>query len=258
MRVFVPRIGTLLRLNQEWTFSVYRDYRNSAALAALGDVKGVYYADDPDGHAGRLTLPTGTVLLVDRVYVRQGINNTGTPSEYDSLSFRVRAGGVTGLDARKRFFARVEDVNTLDVEVITEDPLKALQGSRKSLTKTASNRRAWQTNGRIDRARDQIFQAARIIDAEKMVEIDKIQQCNRNNTIRTFVKFSGRHQQVDDSTLSQSCTITLSHYYSIPSSPLAPDGYVTIDIPARVTFSSDTGEVYGINVNLDGKLNVTI
>lgn len=67
-----------------------------------------------------MTLPADTVLKVDRVYIRQGAG------EYSSLSFYIeetphaaltplkKGGGFK--KGRRRFFARLSDVNTMEVQ----------------------------------------------------------------------------------------------------------------------------------------------
>lgn len=51
------------------------------------------------------TLPAGTELKIDRIYIRKN------KSKYDSISFRI----TKGLYAKCRFWAKLTDVNTMDI-----------------------------------------------------------------------------------------------------------------------------------------------
>jgi hypothetical protein len=58
-------------------------------------------------------LPAGTELTVDRLYVRKGI------SDYSSMTFYLTKTDYPALNVRgkKRFWAKLEDVNTLEVRI---------------------------------------------------------------------------------------------------------------------------------------------
>ena len=131
MNLFIPEIGTLLTLNKEWSFTLYPEYRNQK----LGKVLGVYKEKQtPNGPSFRwfdgdkelahhnaqeynrdtgewewvvtypLVFVPGTQLRVDRIYIRKG------SSEYSSVSFWIKSGPYKG----KRFWAKLEDVNTIN------------------------------------------------------------------------------------------------------------------------------------------------
>jgi hypothetical protein len=73
MQLFIPDIGTLVKLEQDWTFTLYNEYRNSSLFDKLGKNRENTLID----------LPKGLVLKIDRIYIRKGL------SQYSSISFRI-------------------------------------------------------------------------------------------------------------------------------------------------------------------------
>ncbi|KVP75281.1 hypothetical protein WJ96_05860 [Burkholderia ubonensis] len=114
--LFVPPLGTRLVLVQPWDFKLYNEHRNATLMALLGDTRELDYDPKPV-HA---TLPPGTELIVDRYYIKQGLG------EFDSLSFRIAGVSATAKTSpwaskatkrQVRFWAKLEDVNTMRVEL---------------------------------------------------------------------------------------------------------------------------------------------
>lgn len=158
--LFIPKLGTRLLLSQPWEFTLYHEARNKSFLNALGYIAQRYYTEDhliqenchnprieigewtrtekhiPGIGVGRtivevkkrMRLPAGTVLTIDRIYIRKG------NEEYDSVSFNLNycpdenfcpksgfkvMGGakatiplIKGNTDRVRFWAKLDDVNT--------------------------------------------------------------------------------------------------------------------------------------------------
>lgn len=133
-RLYVPAIGDRLELVEPWTFKLHNERRNTTLFAALG----LKYTDSYDwiGH-GRygdkpvdVTLPAGAVLRVDRIYIRQGLD------EFSSLSFFVEGTSATvkklwtddnsGKHKRAvRFWAKLDDCNRIVFRSATTPPPKA-------------------------------------------------------------------------------------------------------------------------------------
>jgi hypothetical protein len=70
-----------------------------------------------------VTLPAGTVLAIDRIYIRKGI------SDYSSLSFNLTATLdplISAARGRKRFWAKLADCNRIVME--TPEPAAVLDG----------------------------------------------------------------------------------------------------------------------------------
>lgn len=114
--IFFPTIGTKLNLNAEWKFRLYQEYRNRGLVAAL---KITDFIIDGAGYYRQqyqtVTLSPGTILRIDRVYIRQG------QSEFDSITFIIVETPMQELKGKKRlrFWAKIKDINgIMDAEVI--------------------------------------------------------------------------------------------------------------------------------------------
>ena len=109
IRFCVPSLGTKIQLAEDWKFKLYHEMRNESLWNLLNEKKFSYNwrADDPEPVS--ITLPKGTVLSIDRIYVRRG------KSEYDSLTFNLISTTHNKLQVkgRKRFWAKLADVNSI-------------------------------------------------------------------------------------------------------------------------------------------------
>lgn len=116
MPVFnIPSIGDKLEVAEDWTFHLYREHRNLALLQALGFVdqerRYYYYAGRGNESAGEVTIPEGTRLTVDRIYIRKGAK------EFDSITFILdrktcsdeRIANTKGKPMR--FWVKLADIN---------------------------------------------------------------------------------------------------------------------------------------------------
>lgn len=90
MNLFVPDIGTQLKLEQDWTFTLYSEYRNQSLINLFLNIpKGVslnwqYQTVKPDSIKNYIVeLPKGLLVKVDRIYIRKGL------SQYSSITFTV-------------------------------------------------------------------------------------------------------------------------------------------------------------------------
>ena len=122
-RLFIPTIGTEYILAEDWTFVVQNDARNVTLIKwagkAVPEGNSWYPLGSESNHYWKAapvmvdaTLPKGTVLRVDRIYIRKGAK------AFDSLTFYT-----PGLKAEHqcqmkslRFFASLDDVNNMMVE----------------------------------------------------------------------------------------------------------------------------------------------
>lgn len=107
MNVFIPALGTQLKLTEPWTFNVHEEGRN------LGLLKHIGRADNrpfwPKSNTiWNHTFDAGTVLRVERIYIRQNL------SSFDSVTFRLI--GVKGV----RFWVKLADANNIRCEVVTD------------------------------------------------------------------------------------------------------------------------------------------
>jgi len=142
-RLFVPCIGDKMRLTHDWTFRLYWEDRNDKLIVAwkvpffrnreTGEMEYLEkenrwrhyrYVNDKYERAEyvEVTLPAGTILITDRVYIRQG------GDDYASLTFRSEVGvEVESKRGRKktkmkkvRFWAKLGDVNRILFEHVEE------------------------------------------------------------------------------------------------------------------------------------------
>lgn len=129
MKFFMPTCGQKLQLSEPWTFALYSERRNTSLLALEG-----YQHNWKDGVkvVRTVAFPKGTVLTVDRIYIRQG------KGAYDSLTFRVPFCPDKKYAGKSiRFWARLEEVNNIECDVITEAELKALKKGQSLNRKSA-------------------------------------------------------------------------------------------------------------------------
>lgn len=120
MRVFIPTIGDHIQLLEDWTFFLKHESRNFGLAQALeAKATSGQWAPLEGPFPATVTIPKGTILKVDRVYIR------GHFRSYDSVTFRVMDGPDKRLLSRNRggtaydcvrFFASLSDVNTMEVE----------------------------------------------------------------------------------------------------------------------------------------------
>lgn len=117
-QLYVPHVGATLELAEPWTFNLYDERRNDAliAQACSEDEQVAQDLQQRREEARRVrryydglrlvcpyTFPVGTVLRIDRLYVRRG-----DQAAYDSLSFVV-----VGAQKRVRFWAKLADCNKI-------------------------------------------------------------------------------------------------------------------------------------------------
>ena len=150
MRMFVPEIGTRITLDADWSFTLHDERRNETVFkmmtvgqegvisdmrlqaarrmseamretALAGEEYQTYLArraamiSAADSSVSlTVTLPAGTVLTVDRIYIRRGV------SEYSSLTFNLISTTHPALNVRgrKRFWAKLEDVNRIEFSLV--------------------------------------------------------------------------------------------------------------------------------------------
>jgi len=124
MKLFIPAIGTKIKLTLDWTFTVHPEYRNHDLyeLAAQKEIDD-YLWDGSSHPAIQFTIPAGVTLSVDRIYIKK-------PSpDYNSVTFRIpkkclgnpphmkclgNPPHLTGL----RFWVKLDDANKIEGDII--------------------------------------------------------------------------------------------------------------------------------------------
>ncbi len=92
MRICIPRLGQTIVLTKSWKFKLKQEGRNESAISVLGGTSP--------------TLPKGTSLKVDRIYIMAaGVR----AFDYDSVTFKMIVDRKT-----VRFFVSLSDANNID------------------------------------------------------------------------------------------------------------------------------------------------
>lgn len=114
MQLFIPDIGTLVKLEQDWQFTLYDEYRNSELFMVLNKKR----------ENQIIELPKGLVLKIDRIYIKKGL------SQYSSITFRIPKpknkreeeemplnkvySGVT-------FWVKLHEINGTDISIVLKN-----------------------------------------------------------------------------------------------------------------------------------------
>lgn len=122
--LFIPTIGTVLILAEDWSFPLHEERRNHL-FSENFNLGYRQWARTWNGElppqTKTVTLPKGTQLKIARLYIRNG---GADMKEFDSVTFSCNAHlkGKSAKGAPKgRFWAKLDDVN----RILFEDPSKA-------------------------------------------------------------------------------------------------------------------------------------
>ena len=116
MILYIPSLGTQITLAAQWTFTLVNEPRNDSLRNLLGIL-----IPEPNWRATRapdpikITLPIGTVLSIDRYYIRQ--NN----ESHDSITFNLVSHPdfpPTQKTKLARFWVHLRDANYMRIEEI--------------------------------------------------------------------------------------------------------------------------------------------
>lgn len=134
MILCIPTIGQKVRVldGQTWNFHLIAEHRNRAAIQHFHPSEGeetTYYDDfdlppgvnyydyfrkhnrAPDRKKWLTSVPAGSVLTIDRIYLRKG------KDEFDSITFILnKPKGVKG--PMIRFWVRLDEVNQGNLEML--------------------------------------------------------------------------------------------------------------------------------------------
>jgi len=125
MRLYVPTNGDQLLLTADWAFTLHTERWHSNRSKTLYDRLGIGpvrtergWHDYPTSQA---SLPAGTLLQVDRVYIRR-FNRAAKSVEddYDSITFQVTRHPTWPAEPRRkvlaRFWVKLSDANNIEFE----------------------------------------------------------------------------------------------------------------------------------------------
>lgn len=118
-KLYIPACGDRITLAKDWKFDLYLEHRNLNFAEANG-IDHRSYANT--GYAWRgpldtvpVTLPEGTILECDRVYVRSTSKSAATAEEsYDSVTWKVV---INDKPVRnQRFWVKLSDCSNLEFD----------------------------------------------------------------------------------------------------------------------------------------------
>lgn len=108
MNLWIPTIGDAILLTADWHFELCHDRRNIDMSVALG----IAFPSTEQCDPRKVSLPTGTELVIDRIYIRQGAG------EFDSVTFVIKDCPKQKLIGQ-RFWAHLTDVNQIQCQPTT-------------------------------------------------------------------------------------------------------------------------------------------
>jgi hypothetical protein len=140
MLINIPRLGQEITLAVDWSAPLEAEYRNYDIYCHLNqmddnpvkiDGNSAYYMNSLNQRPMILTLRAGTVLSVERIYIKKGA------PDYDSITFRIKSNPDKAMSPKKaggtfkgklRFWVKLDDANRIvcarpDSDVDLEDDL---------------------------------------------------------------------------------------------------------------------------------------
>jgi hypothetical protein len=135
MNLYIPDIGDQIRLTEDWEFPLFREHRNDSLITRIQPLVGNSGYGNSDESIG-CCLPTGTVLQIDRVYIRKGSSNAWSsitflikqaPGDKEKPKFVIQQQNseITDPTPQKlkgaRFWAKLAQVNEIEFEPIEEE-----------------------------------------------------------------------------------------------------------------------------------------
>lgn len=119
-QMFIPSCGVQIKLTEDWTFTCYSESRNYQFRKSYGI---------PGHEEVPITVKAGTILTIDRVYIRSFNKSRPNEDSYDSVTFRTyktkkdkaRDKKVEEIMEDKfpggRFWAKLHEVNNIQYEI---------------------------------------------------------------------------------------------------------------------------------------------
>lgn len=172
MKVFVPTIGSDLILTKSCTVTIHSERRNWTFLKSIGMTVNQIYADKNYGNLSvenqsladkykvnvslrdvSLKIPAGTVLSVNRIYIRQGAE------DFDSMTFFCKG----NKDFPKgRFWLKLTDVNNFEIKIPT--PVDQIQTERKTTSEENQKKKNIALYNKVQRYVEKIEKQGKTLD----------------------------------------------------------------------------------------------
>lgn len=125
MNFYIPELKDAIKLTSDWSFDLYAETRNESVGKVLGLISEnpklwyrpwKIYEDKEHCYevlfVERVTIPKDTILVVDRIYVRNG------QKDYSSVTFRIKSCPDKKFN-KTRFWAKLHDTRSIEFEVNT-------------------------------------------------------------------------------------------------------------------------------------------
>lgn len=145
MNLFIPEIGTLIRLEENWIFTLYAEYRNRTLFSVIDNTDADPYLFYGKSKNKIVELPKGLVVKVDRVYIRKGL------SQYSSITFTIpKAKSKKDKESMphnvlyggSKFWVKLHECNGMNFSTIVknEETRELFTSFYKEIEKDASNK----------------------------------------------------------------------------------------------------------------------
>ena len=112
-KMFIPALNTKLQVTKDWDISLFCDQRNrtlwdlASGMTEMARIPLIHRK----GQMAVVRIPEGSILTVDRVYIRKDQEG------YNSVTLRGWV-EVRGTTHRVRFWVMLADFNKLEAEVV--------------------------------------------------------------------------------------------------------------------------------------------
>lgn len=117
-QLMIPDIGTIIKLSEPWKFRLQVESRNWKLLQELQLVKGDdCWTANVRGKIFEIEIPGGSILKVDRIYIRKGGDDYRDLSSITFIlekgSNVIHEGNTITIKKSGRFWAKLSDVNDI-------------------------------------------------------------------------------------------------------------------------------------------------
>jgi hypothetical protein len=128
MPVMIPEIGTKMVIAEDWHMTLFDEYRNNSILELTETIpKSRNWHDryDNSKRNTEIVFPKGTILSVDRIYIRKGASDFSSLTFFADKKVKILRDGKEYVSPKAlRFWAKLKDVNNMKVQFIEETVVK--------------------------------------------------------------------------------------------------------------------------------------
>ncbi len=118
--MYIPKIGDVIKLTQNWTFNLWNERRNQSLIELcwpeyrkqmeMARNNSSNYWDWYSQLNKLVTLNSGVELKIERIYIKQN------QEDFNSVTFRIKTDPSGFFSGKKklRFWAKLDDVNNIE------------------------------------------------------------------------------------------------------------------------------------------------